>query len=110
MNLHALPPAPAAVADAAGPAHGRYAGRIARIDWAALPPGQRPGWLWRRLHHKRWHYVGLGNNAVFIGVAIVDVGWAASAFAYLFDRQARTLRACVKLYLPTSHPFLTLFY
>ncbi len=86
-----MKPAPAAVTADGRPAHGRYAGRIARIDWAPLRP--RPGWLWRRLHHKRWHYVGLGNDAVFIGVAIVDLGWTATAFAYLFDRGERRLRA-----------------
>ncbi len=86
-----MTPAPDTVVIDGAPAHGRYTGCIPAIDWSALKP--RPGWLWRRLHHKRWHYVGLGNDAVFIGVAIVDVGWAASAFAYLFDRQARTLRA-----------------
>lgn len=86
-----MTPAPASVVIDGAPAHGRYAGRIAAIDWSGLQP--RPGRLWRRLHHKRWHYVGLGNEAVFIGVAIVDVGWAVSAFAYLFDRQTRTLQA-----------------
>ncbi|MEO6278650.1 DUF2804 domain-containing protein [Roseateles sp.] len=86
-----LKPAPAAVVIDGQPAHGRYAGSIARIDWSPLNP--RPSWLWRRLHNKRWHYVGLGNDAVFIGVAIVDVGWACSAFAYLFDRQDRSLLA-----------------
>lgn len=86
-----LKPPPAEVVVDGQPAHGRYAGRIARIDWSPLRP--RPGWLWRRLHHKRWHYVGLGDESVFIGVAIVDVGWASSAFAYLFDRQSRTLLA-----------------
>lgn len=86
-----MTPAPASVVIDGAPAHGRYEGRIAAIDWSGLQ--SRPGRLWRRLHHKRWHYVGLGNEAVFIGVAIVDVGWAVSAFAYLFDRQTRTLRA-----------------
>lgn len=37
--------------------------------------------------------MGVGNADVFIGVAIVDLGWAASAFAYLFDRRSRLLRA-----------------
>lgn len=83
--------APNAVVVNGQPAHGRYAGCIDRIDWSPLRP--RPGWLWRRLHHKRWHYVGLGDDAIFIGVALVDVGWAVSAFAYLFDRKHRTLRA-----------------
>ncbi len=86
-----MTPAPDSVVIDGAPAHGRYEGRIAAIDWSGLQP--RPGHLWRRLHHKRWHYVGLGNEEVFIGVAIVDVGWAVSAFAYLFDRQTRTLRA-----------------
>lgn len=82
---------PDAVVRHGQPAHGRYAGRLDRIDWSPLQP--RPGRLWQWLHHKRWQYVGLGNDEVFIGVAIVDVGWASSAFAYLFDRRARTLRA-----------------
>jgi hypothetical protein len=88
---HDLPPPPAHLVLDGRPAHGRHAGRIARFDWSPLQP--RPPWLWRRLHHKRWHYVGLGDDAVFIGMAIVDVGWAVSAFAYLFDRQRRTLLA-----------------
>ena len=57
-------PAPDTVVIDGAPAHGRYTGSIPAIDWSALKP--RPGWLWRRLHHKRWHYVGLGNDAVFI--------------------------------------------
>lgn len=88
---HKMNPAPAHVVVNGAPAHGRYAGRIASIDWSMLQP--RPSWLWRKLHHKRWHYVGLGNEQLFIGVAIVDVGWACSAFAYLFDRRRRRLLA-----------------
>lgn len=83
-------PPPTAVIDGQ-PATGRYAGRIAHIDWSGLRP--RPAALWRLLHHKRWHYVGLGNDEVFVGVAIVDVGWVSSAFAYLFDRASGRLLA-----------------
>jgi hypothetical protein len=86
-----MTPAPDHVLTAGQPAHGRYAGTLARIDWSGLVP--RPGWLWRRLHHKRWQYVGLGHEDVFIGVAIVDVGWVSSAFAYCFDRRTGTLLA-----------------
>lgn len=86
-----MTPTPESVVADGAPAHGRYAGRMARIDWSAL--GRRRSWLWRKLHHKRWHYVGLGNDEVFIGVAIVDLGWTCTAFAYLFDRRRRTLLA-----------------
>lgn len=86
-----LAPAPASVVVDGAAAHGRYVGRIARIDWSTLASHRSA--LWRRLHHKRWHYVGLGDAHCFIGVAIVDVGWTCTAFAYLFDRQRRTLLA-----------------
>lgn len=83
--------APASVVRDGTPAHGHYAGRIARIDWSGLT--SRRSWLWRKLHHKRWHYVGLGGERLFIGVAIVDLGWTCTAFAYLFDRERRELLA-----------------
>lgn len=86
-----MTPAPASVIIDGTPAHGRHAGRIPRIDWSLLR--ERRSWLWHKLHHKRWHYVGLGNEQLFIGVAIVDLGWACSAFAYLFDRRRRKLLA-----------------
>jgi len=86
-----MKPAPLTAVTDGLPAHGRYAGRIAHIDWHTLSP--RPGWLWRKLHHKRWHYVGLGDERLFIGVAIADLGWTCTAFAYLFDRRRRHLLA-----------------
>lgn len=68
------------------PLRGRYAGRIDAIDWSGLQGEHLRSAWWRRLHHKRWHYVGMGSREVFVGVAIVDVGWCMSAFAYVFDR------------------------
>ena len=89
-----MPAAPRQVVDAAGqPALGRFAGLAERIDWAALaPPLRRSAW-WRRFHHKRWHYVALACEDVFCAVAIVDLGWTSTAFAYVFDRRTRTLAA-----------------
>lgn len=91
-----LPPAPSTVVLRGAPANGRYVGRLARFDWSPLR-GEfvRPGW-WRRLHHKRWHYVGMGSEDLFIGIAIVDVGWCVTAFAYLFDRHQRRVLAEVQ--------------
>ena len=83
-----LPLAPQAVVDPHGqPAFGRYAGQAASFDWAALgAPYRRSAW-WRRFHHKRWHYVALACDDIFCAVAIVDLGWTSTAFAYAFDRR-----------------------
>ena len=68
------------------PLFGRYAGQTGAIDWSRLAAPFARGPLWRRLHHKRWHYVALCTERVFCAVAIVDLGWAGTAFAYAFDR------------------------
>lgn len=81
-----LPPAPRHVVEAGRAMCGRYAGRIDEIDWSGLSDLRQRSGLWRRLHHKRWQYVGIGSSSLFIGVAIVDLGWCVTAFAYVFDR------------------------
>ncbi|MET0323206.1 MAG: DUF2804 domain-containing protein [Duganella sp.] len=82
-----LPAAPASLVGPDGhPLLGRFAGQTGHIDWRALAPPLARGGLWRRLHHKRWHYVALCTERVFCGVAIVDLGWTSTAFAYAFDR------------------------
>ena len=82
-----LPHAPASLLSVDGqPLLGRYAGQTGHIDWDGLATPYAHGALWRRLHHKRWHYVALCTERVFCGVAIVDLGWTSTAFAYAFDR------------------------
>ena len=84
--LPMLPPPPAHIVSNGSPLFGRYAGRADHIDWSALQGPHARSWWWRHLHHKRWQYVGIGNDEVFVGVAIVDLGWMCTAFAYAFDR------------------------
>lgn len=86
-----LAPAPTAVVQGGQPATGKYAGCIDTVDWRGLSGAYQRSGLWKRLHHKRWHYVGLGNAQCFVGLAMVDVGWTNTAFVYVFDRQSRTL-------------------
>ena len=82
-----LPQAPASIIAADGqPLFGRYAGQAGPIDWRELAPPFRRGALWRRFHHKRWHYVALCTEQVFCAVAIVDLGWISTCFAYAYDR------------------------
>ena len=82
-----LPAAPLTVPGPDGqPVVGRFAGAAGRFDWARLgAPYARSRW-WRRFHHKRWHYTALAADRLFCGIAIVDVGWTNTAFAYVFDR------------------------
>lgn len=89
-----LAPAPRQLVDACGePAFGRFAGLAEHYNWPALAaPHARSNW-WRRFHHKRWHYAALSCDEVFAAVAIVDLGWTSTAFAYAFDRRTRTLIA-----------------
>ncbi|GAB3538231.1 DUF2804 domain-containing protein [Noviherbaspirillum agri] len=86
----ALPPAPASILHEDGtPRFGRYAGHVDKIDWTKLAmPFARSG-LWRRFHHKRWQYVALATEELFCGIAIVDIGWTNTAFAYAFDRRQK---------------------
>ena len=89
-----LPAVPIALLDADGaPRFGRYAGLAGGFDWAALAPPHARGCLWRRFHHKRWHYVALATPELFCAVAIVDLGWSSTAFAYAFDRRKGKLVA-----------------
>ncbi|MFC5474982.1 DUF2804 domain-containing protein [Paraherbaspirillum soli] len=94
LPLPPLLPAPGNVLSADGqPRFGRFAGATGEIDWSALaPPYARSGW-WRRFHHKRWQYVALSTAELFCGIAIVDVGWTNTAFAYAFDRRQRKVVA-----------------
>jgi len=88
MTLAALPTS--ALPDSDGrPRFGRFKGPAGRMDWTALaPPHARSAW-WRHFHHKRWQYVALSTDHLFCGVAIVDLGWTNTAFAYAFDRAER---------------------
>jgi hypothetical protein len=94
-----LPPAPGAAVGPDGlPRFGRYQGLATAPGWERLAPPHARGSLWRRLHHKRWHFVALVTEELFCGVAIVDIGWSNTAFAYVFDRAARrVVAACSPL-------------
>ncbi|MRW93213.1 DUF2804 family protein [Duganella sp. FT80W] len=89
-----LPAAPASLLGADGqPLFGRYAGQVGDIDWSHLAKPFARNALWRRFHHKRWHYVALCTEQVFAAVAIVDLGWISSVFAYAFDRNDEDMLA-----------------
>ena len=88
-----LPPAPPHPVVDGSPAFGAYQGACERVTWDGLAGAHARGAAWRFLHAKRWHYVSLAGPRAVCAMAIVDAGYATTAFAYLFDREARLLRA-----------------
>jgi hypothetical protein len=72
---------------------GKYAGKLAQIDWHGLAAPHKRGRIWQHFHHKQWQYVALATADIFCGIAIVDVGWTNTAFAYVFDRRERRILA-----------------
>jgi hypothetical protein len=85
-----LPTAPNAVLSTDGQAYfGKFAGEVEHIDWVGLAAPYARSGFWRHFHHKRWQYVALATEKLFCGIAIVDLGWTNTAFAYAFDREQR---------------------
>ncbi len=102
-----LPSAPRQLVDAGGqPLFGRYQGAPGAPAWAQLAPPHARGRFWRRLHHKRWHFVSLVTDELFVGLAIIDIGWSNSAFAYAFDRRRGEI---VDAFSPIGLPGVTAF-
>lgn len=60
------------------------------------------GAAWRFLHHKRWYYVSASTADVYVGAAIVDLGYAAKGFVYVLDRAARKFAAHASVLVPAG--------
>ena len=85
IALSGLPIAPTDVLGADGqPCLGRFAGAVDCVDWSGLAAPYARSRVWRYFHHKRWQYVALSTEELFCGIAIVDLGWTNTAFAYAF--------------------------
>lgn len=89
MTLPAAPHDP--VGPDGQPLLGRHAGLAGQFGWGALAAPFARSALWRRFHHKRWHFVALATDDLFCAFAVVDIGWGNSAFGYAFDRRSRAL-------------------
>ena len=91
LPAQSLPLAPEAAVAAGEPCSGRYVGALPEVSWQGLSAARRhPDW-WLRCHHKRWTYAGIATPSFFIGLAVVDLGWSATAFGYVFDRLRQRL-------------------
>lgn len=96
-----LPPCPDALLDDHGaPRLGAWAGRMRDTSLRMLTgPAHREG-LERLLTEKRWHYACAASQELFVGGAIIQLGYLASAFLYVFDRRERRMLAERSFLLP----------
>ncbi len=76
-----------------------------RVDLAALEVGGLPvigGHLFRVAHEKRWIYAAIAAGDLFVGAAIIKLGYASSAFVFAFDRASGRMLADVSLLGPAA--------
>ncbi len=75
------------------PIWGRYQSAVDTLNWQKLAQPWRRSACWRFFHRKHWHYMALAHPDWFCALAIVDIGWANTAFAYVLDRRSGKLLA-----------------
>jgi hypothetical protein len=66
---------------------GSYRGGIPRVDLGPLAPRRRDALL----RNKRWVYVAMATEDVFVALAVVHLGYAANLFALALDARAKRL-------------------
>lgn len=100
-----LPPVPASVATARGePRFGTYQGELPQVDFSRLQGPWAPGRSHKLLKRKRWAFAFAATPEVAALVAVVDVGYSASAFAVAVDlKEQRPL--CDVSFLGAPGPF-----
>jgi len=89
--MRALLAPPASVVDpiTRAPRHGSFAGPLPRVDLGPLGKGR----IYRLSHHKKWVYLALSTPETFVGLAVVDLGYVVSTFAFAYDGKSRRMLA-----------------
>lgn len=61
------------------------------MDLRGLSHPKHSSAVWRATHHKRWVFVAITGEHRVVVVAIVQLGYVATAFAYALDRRTRSM-------------------
>lgn len=69
------------------PRTGSFLGGLPRVDWTPLGLGGAA----RVLRHKKWLYVAIATDDVYVAVAVARLGYASNAFLYAYDGLARRM-------------------
>lgn len=85
--MRTLSKAPSAFVDPAtgAPAFGSYEGPLPRVDLGGRALATRA------LRRKKWLYVGVASEELWISLAVVRMGYGASAFAFVLDLGSRRM-------------------
>ncbi len=79
---------------------GSFRGSLPHVDLAPL----RKGPLYRLTHHKRWVYLALVQHDLFVGMAVVDLGYAKNTFAFAYERGANDVGRMLVDRSAVGHP------
>ena len=76
------------------PRFGIYSGPLTSLNLDNFRPygmkdsaSSTKGWIFK-YRIKRWEYLGICNNDIIFGIAVVRLGYMCNLFAYLFDRRS----------------------
>lgn len=80
--MRTLETPPTAVVAKNGRIHtGSFSGSLPRVDLSPLGKGR----VYRLTHHKRWVYTAIASEDIFVGLAVIDLGYAKSTFAFAYQ-------------------------
>ncbi len=83
--MRTLAQPPSSVVSASGAIQfGSFRGSLPKVD--LRPLGKNA--LYRLAHLKKWLYVAIAKDDLFLGLAIVDLGYAKNTFAFAYQRGA----------------------
>lgn len=80
--MRKLDDAPRTLIESGEPSFGSFRGGLPRMDFGPIQRSR----LWQLVHKKRWTYAAVSDERVFVGTAVVSLGYAATAIVFVLDR------------------------
>lgn len=96
--MRKLDDAPRALRESDKTSFGSFRGGLPRMDFGPIERSR----LWQLVHKKRWTYAAVSDERVFVGVACVSLGYAATAIAFVLDRKGGRMLADRSLLAPAT--------
>ncbi len=96
--MRKLDDAPRALHESGEPSFGSFRGGLPRMDFGPIQRSR----LWQLAHKKRWTYAAISDERVFVGVALVSLGYAATAIVFVLDRRARAMLVDRSILAPSA--------